>query len=208
MTPSVLLIFATRYDDVTRRTYGIARRLLANAKQAGAAVVTLFDANATGGNLLSATASDCPTVIAFYSHGNEEGAILAQDREPCWTSQTVPDLSGIALFAHACRGIRWLRDQALYHKARLLVGYETDLYTPHNGSSRFWEVYEELHSFVPQQLATNADVAQVRRQFLDLCTERFYELNSDQTPLMEILAITQSRDRIVFDQIDEGTEGN
>jgi len=198
MTLSVLLIFATRYDDITRRTYGIAQRLLADAKQAGATTVTLFDADATGDGILNAAALNRPIVIAFYSHGNDEGAILAQNRKPCWSSQTVPDLSGVALFAHACRGIRWLRDQAPRHRARLLVGYEGDLYTPQNGSPRFWEIYEELHSFVPQQLAANADDAQVQRRFYDLCTKRFHKINSDQTPLIEILAIRQSRDQIVF----------
>ncbi|MGA7701535.1 MAG: hypothetical protein WCB27_18160 [Thermoguttaceae bacterium] len=198
MTPSVLLIFATRYDDVTRRTYGIAQRLLADAKQASVVTVTLFDADATCDGFLQAATQNRPIVIAFYSHGNDEGAILTQDREPCWSSRTVPDFSGIALFAHTCRGIRWLRDQASRHKARLLVGYENDLLTPRNGSPRFWNIYEELHSFVPQQLATKADGAQVRRQFYDLCTKRFYELNSDQTPLMEMVAIMQSRDWIVF----------
>jgi hypothetical protein len=80
-----------------------------------------------------------------------------------------------------------------------LVGYEGDLYTPQNGSPRFWKIYEELHSFVPQRLAAKADDAQVRRQFYDLCTKYFQELNSDQTQLMEILAITQSRDWILFE---------
>lgn len=79
-----------------------------------------------------------------------------------------------------------------------MVGYEGDLYTPQNGSPRFWKIYEELHSFVPQQLATKVDDAQVQRGFYELCTRRFYEINSDQTPLMEILAIRQSRDQIVF----------
>jgi hypothetical protein len=198
MTPSVLLIFATRYDDVTRRTYGIAHRLLADAKQAGVATATLFDVDATCDGFLQA-AQNHPIVIAFYSHGNDEGAVLTQDKEPCWSSKTVPDLSGVALFAHACRGILWLRNQAPRHKARLLVGYEGDLYTPQNGSPRFWKIYEELHSFVPQQLAANADDAQVQRQFYELCTKRFHEINSDQSPLMEILAIRQSRDRIVFE---------
>ena len=79
-----------------------------------------------------------------------------------------------------------------------MVGYEKDLLTPKNGSSRFWEIYEELHSFIPRQLAAKADDAQVRRQFYELCTERFYEHNGNQPPLMEIVAIMQSRDQIVF----------
>lgn len=198
MTPSVLLIFATHYDDVTRRTYAIAHRLLDDARQAGVTTATLLGVDATCDRLLRAAVQNHPTVIAFYSHGNDEGAMLTQDREPCWSSDAVPDLSGVALFAHACRGIRWLRNQASRHKARLLVGYENDLLTPRNGSSRFWDIYEELHSFVPQQLAAKVDQAEVHRQFYDLCTKRFHELKNDQTPLMEMLAITQSRDWIVF----------
>lgn len=198
MMQSVLLIFATCYDDVTRRTYSIAQRLLSTAEQSGIATLALFEAAATGTELLSATASR-PTVIAIYSHGDLDGAILAQDQQPCWTKQTVPDLSGIVLFAHACRGIRWLRDQAEHHKARLLVGYEGDLFTPANGSAQFWEIYQEVHSFVPQHLTARADDAWVRSEFYQLCTKRFHELNLDQTrPLMEIVAIQQSRDGLVF----------
>jgi hypothetical protein len=198
MTQPVLLIFATCYDDVTRRTCEIARRLLVDAKHAGVATVTLFDAEATGDSLLRAATHNHPIVIAFYSHGNDEGAILAQNKEPCWTAETVPDLSGIALFAHACRGIRWLRDQEPRHNARLLVGYEKDLLSPKNGSSRFWEIYEELHSFIPQKLAAKVDDAQVRRQFYDLCTEHIHEHNGSLPPLMEVVALIQSRDQIVF----------
>jgi hypothetical protein len=139
-----------------------------------------------------------PAVIAFYSHGNEEGTILTQDRTPCWTIQTIPDLSGIAVVVHACRGICWLRDQTVRHNARLLVGYEGDLLTPKNGSPLFWKIYEELHSFIPHRLAAKDDEATVRRQFYELCTERFREHNRGQPPLMEILAITQSRDYVVF----------
>ena len=112
--------------------------------------------------------------------------------------QKAPDLSGIAVVAHVCRGVRWLRDQAAHHNARLLVGYEIDLLTPKNGSPRFWEIYEELHSFIPQKLAAKADEIPVQRQFYELCTERFHEHNGNQSPLMEILAIIQSRDHIVF----------
>jgi hypothetical protein len=197
MTRPALLIFATCYDDVTRRTFGIARRLLADARQAGIEAATLFDTDARGDNLLNAVAHTHPIVIAFYSHGNDEGAIVAQNKKPCWTIQTSPNLSGIAVFAHACRGIRWLRDEP-HHNARLLIGYEKDLLTPKNGSSRFWEIYEELHSFIPHQLAARADDAQVHRQFYDLCTERIHEHNGIQPPLMEVVALIQSRDQIVF----------
>jgi hypothetical protein len=198
MTQPALLIFATCYDDVTRRTCGIARRLLADAKQAGIEAAALFDVDATSDSLLDAATRNHPRVVAFYSHGNDEGAILTQKKEPCWTVQTAPDLSSIAVFAHACRGLRWLRDQLPRHHARLLVGYENDILTPKNGSTQFWELYEELHSFIPQKLAAKTDDAQVRRQFYELCTARFHKHNVHQPPLMEIVAIIQSRDQIVF----------
>ena len=197
MTQPVLLIFATSYDAVTRRTNGIARRLLAIAEQSGIPTLTLFEAAATSDNFLSATARCLPDVIAFYSHGDDSGVILTQNEQPCWTAQTIPDLPGVVLFAHVCRGMRWLKDQATRLKSRLLVGYETDLYSPPNGSARFWEIYEELHSFVPQRITEKVDDAQVHRQFYELCTNRFHELRGSPS-LIELVAITQSRDRIVF----------
>jgi hypothetical protein len=197
MTTSVLLIFATSYDAVTRRTFGIAQRLLSIAEDSGITTSTLFEADATSDNLLTATARCRPAVIAFYSHGNSDGAIMTQNRQLCWTMQTAPDLSGIVLFAHACRAMHWLTEQATRLKSRLLIGYETDLYSPQNGSARFWEIYEELHSFVPQRIAAQVDVAQVRRQFYELCTDRFHELK-DGASVIELLAITQTRDWIVF----------
>ena len=136
-------------------------------------------------------------MIAFYSHGDLDGVILTQSGQPCWTAHTVPNLSEVVLFAHACRAMRWLRDQATRLKARLLIGYEIDLYSPPDGSSRFWEMYEELHSFVPQRIAARVDDAQVRHQFYELCTNRIHELK-ERGSLIELVAITQSRDRIVF----------
>jgi hypothetical protein len=197
MMPSLLLIFATRYDDVTRRTFGIAQRLRERAEHSGIATLALFEAAATGTRLLDETANR-PTVIAIYSHGDVNGEILAQDQQPCWTNQTVPDLSGITLFAHACRGIRWLTDQVEHHKARLLVGYAGDLISPVNGSAQFWEIYQEVHSFVPQHLAARADDAWVRTEFYELCTRHFHKLNLDQAPLIELVAVQQSRDELVF----------
>jgi hypothetical protein len=192
-----LLIFATRYDDVTRRTHNIARRLMASAGQRGIATLTLLDDAATGTAILGAVAHP-PAVIAFYSHGDLQGAILAQDGEPCWTAQTVPDLSGTAIFAHACRAIRWLGDQAADHKARLLVGYAADLITPADGSGRFWERYEQVHSLVPQELAAGADEASIQKAFYDFCTTCFHVLNTTEAGLIELMAIQQSRDEIVF----------
>jgi hypothetical protein len=201
MTQPALLIFATCYDAVTRRTYQIAQHLLSIAEQSGVATSTLFEILATSDDFLKEIARCRPEVIAFYSHGGESGVIMAQNHQPCWTAQTVPDLSGIVLFAHACRTMSWFRDQAINLKSRLLIGYEKDLISPPNGSSRFWEIYEELHSFVPHRIASKIDDVQVRIQFYELCTNRLHELKdrgSLRGSLIELVAITQSRDQIVF----------
>ncbi len=197
MTQPLLLIFATRYDHVTRRTHRIAQELLAKAGQLRVPTVALLEAAATRTEFLKAAANR-PTVVAFYSHGDLDGRILAQDKEPCWTIQSVPDLCGSAVFAHACRAIRWLRYQAARHKARLLVGYESDLITPANGSIQFWEIYKRVHSFVPQHLAASADEGWIRSQFYELCTACFHELNTREARLIELVAVQQSRDEIVF----------
>jgi hypothetical protein len=111
--------------------------------------------------------------------------------------ETAPDLSGIVLFAHACRAMRWLKGQATRVNPRLAIGYETDLYSPPNGNPQFWEIYEELHSFVPERIAASVDVATVRREFYELCTDRFRKFR-DQGSLIELVALIQSRDQIVF----------
>jgi hypothetical protein len=197
MMQPVLVIFATRYDPVTFRTHCIARRLLVSAEQLGIATLALFETAATGAGLLEAAASR-PTVLALYSHGDAGGAILAQNQQPCWTEEAIPDLSAIVLFAHACRGIRWLEAQACHHKARLLVGYEGDLISPANGSDEFWAIYEEIHSFVPRNLAAGVDRARVRLEFYGLCTKHLHELDVGRAPLIELVALLQSRDELRF----------
>ena len=192
-----LLVFATRYDDVTQRTYSIAIRLLADAHKDGISTVSLLETAAVERELVAAAARG-PHVIALYSHGDLEGRVLTHDQTPCWDSERVPDLSGIAVFAHACRAICWLKSEATRHRARLLVGYECDLKTPANGSERFWEIYAETHSFVPRHLARRACRDWIRDQFYHLCTTRFHELNKQNADLMELIAIEQSRDEIVF----------
>jgi hypothetical protein len=203
MKPPELLIFATRYDLVTHRTHGIAQKLMANVKQLGIASVALFEALATPAGLVAAAANR-PTVIAFYCHGDADGRLLAQDREPCWSSAGVPDLSGIVVFALACRAMCWLGKDAACLNARLLVGYECDLMTPANGSSRFWEVYEDIHCFVAQNLAVGANEAWIERQFYELCTKYVHELDDSEAGLVELIAIQQSRDEIQFQKSATG----
>ena len=197
MTPPVLLVFATRYDVVTHRTCAIARRLLAEAQRLGISSAALVETAATTSEFLKATANR-PAVIAFYCHGDLDGRMLAQDGEPCWSPEGIPDLSGIAVFAHACRAMCWLSNQAADLKARLLVGYEIDLITPANGSTRFWEMYEGVHCFVAQQLAAEADQTWIRNEFYELCTRYVHELDTRQAGLVELIAVQQSRDAIVF----------
>ncbi len=55
-----------------------------------------------------------------------------------------------------------------------------------------------VDSFVPQQLAAMADEPWIRREFCDLCTKCFHELNTGQAGLIELVAIQQSRDEIVW----------
>jgi hypothetical protein len=163
----------------------------------GISSVALIESAATTVEFRNAAASG-PAVIAFYCHGDVAGRILTQDGEPCWTPEAIPDLSGTAVFAHACRGMCWLSGQARELKARLLVGWECDLKTPANGSDRFWEVYAGVHCFLPKRLATGADDAMIRRDYYEFCTRYIHELNARDARLMEIIAVQESRDDIVF----------
>ena len=193
----MLLIFATQYDDVTEQTSAIARHLLLCAADSGIPAQPLFGELAVQDELLVALTRS-PTVIAFYGHGDEQGRILTQDREPCWADDNIPTLRGVSVYAHACRALKWLSDQASQHQAHLLVGYYVDLKIPCDGSTRFWEVYREIHSFVPHHLAQNARNEEIRRDFYDLCTLYFHELNGPFAPLMEVIAVQESRDRLTF----------
>jgi hypothetical protein len=192
-----LVIFATRYDGVTRRTHRIAQRLLAVAESSGIECAALFETHATDRALAEAV-SLRPAAIAFYCHGDLDGRILAQDREPCWAPTSTPDLSGVAVFAHACRAMCWLRAQAADLRSCLVVGYERDLKLPANGSARFWEIYEDLRTFVARHLAEGADADSIRRPFYDLCTKYLHELDAREAGLMELVAVYQSRDEIIF----------
>jgi hypothetical protein len=193
----MLLIFATDYDVVTRRTHAIARRLLETVADAEVETVSLFGEAAVAARFRNALADE-PSVIAFYGHGDEQGRILTQDRKPCWLHDGIPKLTGVAVYAHACRAMCWLSEQAAYHHARLLVGYRIDLCTPADGSERFWQIYQEIHSFVPGQLARSGQEERIRRDYYDLCTVRFHELNATEANLMEIIAVQQSRDYLAF----------
>lgn len=193
----MLLIFATDYDVVTRRTHAIARRLVEHAVDAGIETVSLFGDSAVAA-LLKNALIDEPAVVAFYAHGDEQGRILSQDREPCWNLDGIPDLSRAAIYTYACRAMCWLSEQAEHHQARLMVAYWIDLITPSDGSDRFWEIYQEIHSFVPAQLAHGEGKERIRSDYYGLCTARLHELDAAKANLMEIIAVRQSRDYLAF----------
>jgi hypothetical protein len=102
------------------------------------------------------------------------------------------------VYAHACRALSWLRRHRTQHRAHTLVGYEVDLKTPPDGSDAFWRAYRDIHSFVPQELAREKNIALIRAEFQALCTVRFHEINETRCGLIELVAILQSRDYINF----------
>ena len=102
----------------------------------------------------------------------------------------------LSLHAHGCG-------------SRLLVGYEVDLITPAEGSDRFWGAYGDIHSFLPRGLAMAAEERELRAEFYSLCTRHLSELHRDGAGLIELLAVEQSRDRVIFLSPDgEAVRGN
>ncbi len=191
----MLVVFATRYDTITERTHSIARRLLARAADGQIPVVELFDANATCQELAK-TLSQTIRVFAFYGHGDEDGKLLTQDREPCWAIDGIPRLAETAIVAHACRGMNWLAPQFESLGVRVVVGYEVDLYQPNDGSPLFWDSYEEIHSFIPPMLFHGVDIGKVRLAFYAFCTDLLHKLDARKAALIELISIMQSRDRL------------
>jgi len=59
-------------------------------------------------------------------------------------------------------------------------------------------MYQGVHCFVPQHLAMGADNYWIRREFYDLCTRYIHELKTTDAGLIELIAVEQSRDAIVF----------
>ena len=193
----MLLIFATRFDAVTEQTFAIAQFLLDRVRPHSVDTVTLFEALATEDRLVAALPRRFQ-VVAFYSHGDEHGHILTQQRMPCWQRDRPPNLEGTAVFAHACRAMRWLADQMSELRARLLVGYRIDLVTPPLGTNDFWTYYRDTHSFIPTQLLVGRATTAIRLEFYDLCTGYFHDLNRSNAGLIELIAVQQSRDDVEF----------
>jgi hypothetical protein len=60
----------------------------------------------------------------------------------------------------------------------------------------FWDMYCEIHSFLPASLLSGADAGTIQREFYYLCTDIFDQLAGSGAGLQELLAVTQSRDRL------------
>ena len=127
----MLLIFATRYDVVTIQTFSVAEHLRSQLEMLQVESEALLENDATSDHF-NLTVARPFEVFAFYSHGDEAGRILAQDRLPVWTDDTCPDLRGGAVFAHACRAMLALERQFKRLNVRVAVGYSIDLKLPPN----------------------------------------------------------------------------
>ena len=106
----MLLIVATRYDEVTTRTFAIAEYLLQQGREREVDTTVLFEARATRDTFREEIGRPFQ-VVAFFSHGNERG-IMAQDREPFWQDGDIPDFHGSAVVAHACRAMLHLEHKS------------------------------------------------------------------------------------------------
>lgn len=191
----MLLVFATRYDEVTERTFQIARRLLEHPAIENVLRVELLESEASAARL-SAEIGESITVLAFYTHGDVYGRILAQDERPCWDANSAPSLANAAIVAHACRAMVWLESLAGILRARAIFAYRVDLITPPYGSDRFWNHYNEIHSLLAALLASGMDPVESNLRFYDACTSAFQDLHHCNASLIELIAVLQSRDKM------------
>ena len=191
----MLLIVATRYDEVTTRTFAVAEYLLQQGREREVETTVLFEARATSDNVREEIGRPFQ-VVAFFSHGSERG-IMAQDREPFWQDDDIPDFHGSAVVAHACRAMLHLEHQSEKLRASVIVGYRVDLKLPPNGSDLFWDRYRRLHVLFPLRLLEAADVDRTRDEFYRLGTESFEEVKLHGGGLIELISLLQSRDDVV-----------
>lgn len=192
----MLLIVATRYDSVTTRMLAVAEQLLARARQIELEAFELFASEATGGNLRHQLERRGCRVCAFFGHGDDNGALLAQDTFPYWEDEATPNFSGGAIVAHACRAMRGLERQFIQLNTRLIVGYRVDLMLPPDGSDVFWETYSAICTRIPELLAQGVAWEQTKAEFHDLATAGFHRVNESGGSLVELLAIQQVRDEL------------
>ena len=193
----MLLIVATRYDEVTRRTFAVAENLRQESCERKVPTTIFFESRATR-DALEAEIRRPFQVVAFFSHGDDQGRMLAQDREPFWKDENTPDFHGGAIVAHACLAMLYLETQRGKLRAKLLVGYRVDLKLPPEGSDLFWDRYRRLHVLFPLRLVEATDVDDVRREFYSLGTECIAEVHRHGGSLIELIALQQSRDDLVI----------
>jgi hypothetical protein len=191
----MLLIVATRYDEVTTRTFAVAEYLLQQGREREVETTVLFEARATSDNVREEIGRPFH-VVAFFSHGSERG-IMAQDREPFWQDGDVPDFHGSAIVAPACRAMLHLERHFARLRARVIVGHRVDLKLPPNGSELFWDRYRRLHALFPLRLLEAADIDRTRDEFYRLGTEAFEEVKRHGGGLIEMISLLQSRDDVV-----------
>jgi hypothetical protein len=192
----MLLVVATRYDDVTRRISVIAEYLLQQGHARAIPTIFLFEAKATRQAFREEIRRPFQ-VIAFFGHGNERG-IIAQDQEPFWHEGEVPDFQGSVLVALACRAMLCLEYQVDRLRAKAIVGYRVDLTLPPNGSESFWDCYRRLHVLIPLRLMETADLDRTRDEFYRLATESFEDVYRQGGSLVELISLQQSRDNLLI----------
>ena len=88
----MLLILATRYDEVTARTLAVAQALREAGQTASLQVTALFEADATE-NSLRQRLDRSLRVCTFFMHGDQDGRLLGQDGLPLWSDDSVPDFA-------------------------------------------------------------------------------------------------------------------
>ena len=192
----MLLILATRYDEVTARTLAVAQALREAGQAASLHVTALFEADATEDSLRQELDRSF-RVVAFYTHGDQNGRLLGQDGIPLWSDDSVPDFHQGALVAHACRAMLTLDEQFEKLDASIIVGYRIDLKLPPDGNATFWDLYGRLHVLFPLRLAQGCHAPDVRDEFYRFGTEAFAQLDQQGGSLIELLALQQSRDELV-----------
>ncbi len=192
----MLLILATRYDEVTARTLAVAQALREAGHAACVDVTASFEADATE-NSLRKELDRAFRVSAFYTHGDQNGQLLGQDGIPLWSDHSVPGFHQGALVAHACRAMLTLDEQFERLDAGVIVGYRVDLKLPPDGGRTFWDLYRRLHVLFPLRLAQGCHAPDVRDEFYRLGTEAIAKLYQQDGSLIELIALQQSRDELV-----------
>lgn len=196
----MLLVFATSYDAVTKRTITVARSLLEKTQALNIETVQLLNERATRESLREALCKQYK-VVAFYSHGDADGSILAQDASVCIEiSDHQESLSltfyNATLYAHACRAFLWFsKNMSLLNLGKIL-GYSEDLMIPNTDNGLFWELYENIHSYIPLQFIRESNLREIREGFYRLCSEAFVALEINEASLVELMSIMQARDSL------------